>query len=130
MIVPRLSQPSPAAHRHRGSVRFALLCALAGAAAVVVWSTLQPRDARSAMPLHGAAPAAAPSAPMPQAISSAQSGLPVQRAPVDPARGTASHDDLVAPATSTPDADGFSPDYGALVDEFQQQRALDPIVDD
>jgi hypothetical protein len=130
MIVSGVKQPSSAAPRLRGSVRLAVLCALAGAAGVLVWSTLQPRDPRTAMPLLSPAPVAAPDAPLPPATSTTLPDSPLQRSPVDPARGIASQDDLVAPATPTPDADGFSPDYGALVDEFQQQRALDPLVDD
>jgi hypothetical protein len=115
-------------------VRLAVLCALAGAAAVLVWSMLPPRDTRTAMPLHGPAPVAAPGAPLPPATSSAQPDSPLQPSPSPPpgypARGTESLDGLAAPQATARDADGFSPDYGALVDEFQQQRALDPLVDD
>jgi hypothetical protein len=47
------------------------------------------------------------------------------------ARGEALGDSAEdAGAATQTDADGFSPDYGALVDDFQQQRALDPLTDE
>ena len=112
----------------------ALLCGLAGAAAVFIWSMQQPREARTTWPEHGPVAAAATR----DAAAGPQPGTPLAAAPADVARSTppqaefdaASQADLAAPETATLDADGFSPDYGALVDEFQQQRAVEPLVDE
>ncbi|MEZ5458356.1 MAG: hypothetical protein R3E65_03170 [Steroidobacteraceae bacterium] len=119
----------------RGSVRLALLCALAGAAAVFSWNAWQP--------VVTEAPTAPPQVGTAQPSAGAGPATPVTREPTGPAAATAPHRDAgiaqvdstdtvitgddVAPQT---DADGFSPDYGALVDDFQRQRALDPLIDD
>jgi hypothetical protein len=124
----------------RGSVRLALLCALAGAAAVFIWNARQPSvnqaPASSSQTTIGqrapdlaatavarAQPSAAPGASTPGGAAGVIEG--------DATRGEALAADTAKADAATPtDADGFSPDYGALVDDFQQQRALDPLVDE
>lgn len=136
MIRPQAFTSASAVARQRGSVRLALLCALAGAAVVVIWSMQQPREAGPTSPERGTAVAAtAPGAAASEtqgveAAAVSQPGPPLPAPPDAAARGPAQQDEFDAAQAATADADGFSPDYGALVDEFQQQRLLDPLVDD
>jgi hypothetical protein len=117
--------------RERGNARFALLCAIAGAASVFAWSALTPRDAsRAPRPQAVAAtgesqqvPSPAPRIGLPQAPPTPSSTV---TAPPESAGDGAG----VSPESSASDADGFSPDYAVLIDEFEQQRALEPLVDD
>lgn len=119
----------------RASVRLALLCALAGAAAVFIWNARQPGVTQaptpSSQPRVGQLAPDAAAAAEARAQSSAAPGASTARGATGVIVGDApSADAAGVDAASHTDSDGFSPDYGALVDDFQQQRALDPLVDE
>jgi hypothetical protein len=131
----RMHGPGCARQTQRGSVRLALLCALAGAAAVFVWRSWQPGP--TAVPTPSSPARTAQQSP--DAAGTADSGAQPFAAPGDPTPRAAagaivgngsSADSTQVDAATHADSDGFSPDYGALVDEFQQRRALEPIVDE
>jgi hypothetical protein len=121
----------PEPQRECGSARVALLCAIGGAAAVFAWSALTPRDASRATPPQAVAatgesqqlPSPAPRIGLPQAP-------PTPSSTVTGLAESAGDAAVTSPESSASDADGFSPDYAVLIDEFEQQRALEPLVDD
>lgn len=133
-----MTHRSSIARRQQGSVRLALLCTLAGAAAVFVWRGLQPAVPARANPTDGRATGEAQGEPSsilrPDALAPGQTQPPRPLQPPTAGSGPPVWQAAETPvdATTLPDtdADGFSPDYGALVDEFQQQRQLDPLIDD
>lgn len=121
----------PGPHREHGSVRVALLCVVAGAVAVFVWNGLTPRDAPGATPPPAsAASSESQRVPLPAGRTGVQQALPTPPSTVTGPSASAADAAGASPESSVLDADGFSPDYGALVDGFQQQRALEPLIDD
>jgi hypothetical protein len=120
-----MSWVTASVHRQRGSVRLALLSALCGAAAVLIWSVVQERQI--ARPIGTASPSQVDTAAHSTAAAVPRPTRLEGTPPVPPPLPAIGATSAAAPPT---DPDGLPPDYAALIDDFQQQRAREPLVDD